>query len=200
MKPIVLAITGASAQPLAEKALEILLSNNIHVHLIISKGAHEVWSSEMKVRVPVNPKEQEIFWRDRLKLTSGHLECHKWDDNAASIASGSYQTRAMIIIPCTMGTVGRIASGISNNLIERAADVHLKEGRDFIICPRESPLSLIHLNNLVKLKKSGATIIPPMPAWYGKPKTIDDIVEFIVVRLLDFLGEELRTINRWEGN
>ena len=199
MKPIVLAITGASAQPLAERALYLLLKNNQNIHLILSKGAHEVWNSEIGIRVPVEPILQEQFWRDRLNITTGELNCHKWNDNSANIASGSFITKAMIIIPCTMGTIGRIAAGCSIDLIERCADVHLKEGRQLLLAPRETPFSIIHLKNLMTLAKSGAKIIPPIPAWYTKPSSIDEMIDFIVIRMFDSIGEDLGSIKRWAG-
>ena len=197
MKPIVLAITGASAQPLAERALQLLLINNYNVHLIISKGAYKVWQSENDVNIPAEPIKQEEFWRDKLNEKNGKLKCYRWNDNSADIASGSFTTHSMLIIPCTMGTIGRIASGVSLNLIERCADVHLKEGRPLLLAPRESPLSIIHLNNLILLANSGAKIIPPIPAWYNKPKTIDDMIDFIIARFFDSINIEIVKINRW---
>ena len=124
--PYVIAVTGASAQPVAERMIQLLLKNNRDIFLILSKGAYEVWNSEMSVKVPVDMNQQEIFWRNRLQVTSGNLKCLKWNEHTAGIASGSFKTRAMIIVPCTMGTVGRLASGYSLDLIERTADVHLK--------------------------------------------------------------------------
>ena len=197
--PYVLAITGASAQPLAETTLSFLLKKNKSVELIVSKGAYKVWQSEIGINIPADPNSQEKFWRDRLKTDCGVLICHRWNDNSANIASGSFLTKAMLIVPCSMGTVGRIASGVSLDLIERCADVHLKENRPLIISPRESPLSLIHLKNLVLLSEAGAKIIPPMPAWYTKPNDLDEMINFIVIRLLDSLGEDFGLINRWNG-
>ena len=153
----------------------------------------------MKIKVPLDPLSQSEFWRDRLNTQEGQLHCHKWNDHSANIASGSFNTKGMVIVPCTMGTIGRIASGFSMNLIERCADVHLKERRPLIISPRETPFNLIHLNNLTKLTEAGATISPPIPAWYGKPRTIEDMIDFIVVRLFDNLGEDLSPIRRWSG-
>lgn len=199
MSPIVLAITGASALQLGERALQLLLINKFEVHLILSRGAYEVALSERGLNIPVDPKRQELFWRERLETTDGNLKCHKWNDHSCEIASGSFKTKAMVIIPCTMGTIGRISSGYSLDLIERCADVHLKEGRTLIIVPRESPLSLIHLKNMITLVKAGAKIVPPSPAWYSQPKTIEDIIDFIVVRLFDILDIDLAPINRWKG-
>ena len=199
MKSIVIAITGASAIQLGERSIQLLLENNNSVDLILSKGAYEVAKSERNINIPVEPKSQADFWRNTLNVESGKLKCYRWNDHSASIASGSHKTKGMVIVPCSMGTLGRIASGFSLDLIERCADVHLKENRPLIISPRESPFSKIHLENLNRLANAGALIVPPIPAWYTNPKTIDDIIDFIVVRLLDSLGENLNNINRWVG-
>ncbi len=198
MKPIVLAITGASALQLGEKAIELLLKNNYVVYLILSKGAYEVFNSERGIKIPVDPLKQERFWRERFDVYTGTLKCHKWNDHSSSIASGSFITTAMVIVPCTMGTIGRISSGYSLDLIERCADVHLKESRPLLLAPRESPLSIIHLKNLVSLAEAGAKIIPPIPSWYSNPNDIDEMINFIIVRMFDPLGINLGPINRWE--
>ena len=199
MHPFVLGVSGASAQPLAERALQLLLCKGLSVHLIISRGAFKVFQAEQGIIIPVDPVQQEKFWRDRLDVADGHLVCHRWNDQSASIASGSFQTRAMLILPCSMGTVGRVASGVATDLIERSADVHLKERRPLVIAPREMPLNLIHLRNLTTLAEAGATIAPPMPAWYSQPKSLADMVDFIVVRLFDSLQADLTPLNRWNG-
>ena len=199
MHPFVLGVSGASAQPLAERALQLLLSKGHSVHLIISRGAFKVFQAEQGIIIPVDPVQQEKFWRDRLDVADGHLVCHRWNDQSASIASGSFQTRAMLILPCSMGTVGRIASGVATDLIERTADVHLKERRPLVIAPREMPLNLIHLRNLTALAEAGATIAPPMPAWYSQPESLADMIDFIVVRLFDSLQEDLTPMHRWNG-
>ena len=199
MHPFVLGVSGASAQPLAERALQLLLSKGHSVHLIISRGAFKVFQAEQGITIPVDPVQQEKFWRERLDVSDGQLICHRWNDQSASIASGSFQTRAMLILPCSMGTVGRIASGVATDLIERSADVHLKERRPLVIAPREMPLNLIHLRNLTALAEAGATIAPPMPAWYSQPESLADMIDFIVVRLFDSLQEDLTPLNRWNG-
>ncbi|MGC6483729.1 MAG: flavin prenyltransferase UbiX [Synechococcus sp.] len=196
-RPYVLGVSGASAQQLAERSLQLLLENHSHVHLILSRGAHEVWSEELGVRVPVDPEAQASFWRDRLGCNAGTLHCHRWNDQAASIASGSVRTRGMVIVPCSMGSVGRIAAGVATDLVERCADVHLKEGRPLVLAPREMPWNLIHLRNLTALAEAGARIAPPIPAWYTQPITLDDMVDFLVVRLFDGFGESLKPIQRW---
>jgi 4-hydroxy-3-polyprenylbenzoate decarboxylase len=118
---------------------------------------------------------------------------------AAAIASGSYPTRGMVILPASMGTVGRIASGVALDLIDREADVHLKERRPLVISPRELPWNLVHLRNLTTLAEAGARIAPPVPAWYHQPRTIDEMVDFLVIRVFDSLGLELGQLNRWQG-
>ena len=199
MHPYVLAVTGASAQPLAERSLQLLLANDRKVHFVLSRGAHEVFRAEQGLSIPVDPEQQIPFWRERLKVESGELICHRWNDQSSSIASGSYRTKAMVIVPCGMGTVGRINAGIATDLIERCADVHLKERRPLVIAPRETPWNLIHLRNLTALAEAGATIAPPTPAWYTQPKSLSDMVDFLVVRLFDGLDEDLAPLQRWTG-
>ena len=199
MKSIVIAITGASAMQIAERSIQVLLENNQSVDLILSKGSYEVAKSERGINIPVEPNSQREFWRNKLDVKSGKLNCYRWNDHSASIASGSHKTKGMVIVPCSMGTLGRIASGFSLDLIERCADVHLKENRPLIISPRESPLNLIHIENIKRLAIAGASIVPPIPAWYTNPQTIEDIIDFIVVRLFDSLGEDLNYIKRWNG-
>ncbi len=198
-RPYVLGVSGASAQPLAERALQLLLQQERSVHLIMSRGAHEVWLAEQSIQVPVDPELQERFWRSRLNVQTGSLVCHRWGDQAATIASGSVATRGMVIVPCSMGTVGRIASGVASDLLERCADVHLKEGRPLVLAPREMPWSLIHLRNLTTLAEAGARIAPPIPAWYSQPQNLSEMVDFLVVRLFDSLGEDLSALKRWQG-
>ena len=199
MKSIVIAITGASAMQIGERSIQLLLENNQAVDLILSKGAYEVAKSERNINIPVEPNAQNNFWRNKLNVQSGKLTCYRWNDHSASIASGSHKTKGMVIVPCSMGTLGRIASGFSLDLIERCADVHLKENRPLIISPRESPLNLIHIENIKRIATAGGLIVPPIPAWYSNPKTIEDMIDFIVVRLFDSLGEDLNNIQRWKG-
>jgi 4-hydroxy-3-polyprenylbenzoate decarboxylase len=197
--PVVLAVSGASAQPLAQRALQLLLEDDQPVELITSRGAIGVWQAELGLRVPSEPDAQERFWRERCATSAGSLRCHRWNDQAAAIASGSFQTRGMVILPASMGTVGRIASGVALDLIERAADVHLKEGRPLVIAPRELPWNLVHLRNLTALAEAGARIAPPVPAWYHRPTTLEEMVDFLVIRVFDSLGLELGSLRRWDG-
>ncbi len=199
MKPIIIGISGASAQVLAERSIYHLLKNNYDVHVIVSRGAFQVWSSETNISLPLEPKLQADFWRHRLSTTNGNLICHRWNDNSASIASGSFKTMGMIIVPCSMGTLGRIASGFSLNLIERCADVQLKERRKLVLAPREMPFSLIHLRNMTHLAECGAVICPPIPAWYTMPKSLDQMIDFMVFRLFDAFDLEIGEPKRWQG-
>ena len=197
--PIVLAISGASAQPLAQRALQLLLQAGESVELVVSRGAIGVWQAELGVQVPGDPQAQEQFWRERTGCSTGQLRCHRWNDQAAAIASGSHRTRGMVILPCSMGSVGRIAAGVATDLLERCADVHLKEGRPLVICPRETPWNLIHLRNLTSLAEAGARIAPPVPAWYHQPTSLEEMVDFLVIRVFDCLGYELGELRRWSG-
>ncbi|MEB3322068.1 MAG: flavin prenyltransferase UbiX [Synechococcaceae cyanobacterium] len=197
--PVVLGVSGASAQPLAERALQLLLEDGRSVELITSRGAIGVWQAELGLRVPSEPAAQERFWRERTGCRGGRLHCLRWNDQAAAIASGSFPTRGMVILPASMGTVGRIASGVALDLIERAADVHLKEGRPLVIAPRELPWNLVHLRNLTVLAEAGARIAPPVPAWYHRPRSLEEMVDFLVIRVFDALGLDLGALNRWQG-
>jgi 4-hydroxy-3-polyprenylbenzoate decarboxylase len=199
MDPVVLAVSGASAQPLAERALQLLLLEGHSVEMVTSRGAIGVWQAELGLRVPSEPEAQERFWRERCGTDTGSLRCHRWNDQAAAIASGSAPTRGMVILPASMGTVGRIASGVALDLIERAADVHLKEGRPLVIAPRELPWNLVHLRNLTTLAEAGARIAPPVPAWYHQPSSIEEMVDFLVIRVFDALGLRLGSLRRWQG-
>ncbi len=199
MSSIVLGVTGASGQPLAVRALKLLLENEKSIDLILSKGAYSVWSSENNIKIPIDTEKQKSFWSDFLEVNTQRLICHKWNETSATIASGSYKTDGMVIVPCTMGKIGRIANGYGQDLIERAADVHLKEQRKLVISPRESPFSLIHLRNMCQLSEAGAQIIPCIPSWYSNPNTLNEMIDFMVVRLFDTFGYELKEINRWNG-
>jgi 4-hydroxy-3-polyprenylbenzoate decarboxylase len=200
-KTITLGVSGASGMIYAVRSLKFLLSAGYTVELVASKAAIAVWNSEniSAGGMPSNPKQQEEFWRSQCQETSGTLTCHPWGNIAANIASGSFRTIGMVIIPCSMATVGKIAQGISSDLLERAADVHLKEGRKLIVVPRETPLSLIHLRNLTALAEAGARIVPAIPAWYHQPQTINDLVDFVVARVFDQLDIDSDLIKRWTG-
>ncbi|OIP75496.1 MAG: aromatic acid decarboxylase [Oscillatoriales cyanobacterium CG2_30_44_21] len=198
-KAIVLGVSGASGMIYAVRSLKFLLNNHYNVDLVASKAAMMVWQSENQIAMPSNVRSQEQFWRDQSETVDGQLVCHPWGDVGATIASGSFRTLGMLVIPCSMATVAKIAHGLSSDLLERAADVHLKEGRRLVIVPRETPLSLIHLRNLTALAEAGAKIVPAIPAWYHHPKTIEDLVDFVVVRALDQFDIDADLVQRWQG-
>ena len=199
-KPLILGISGASGLIYAVRTLKYLLEADYVVDVVASKAAYLVWQAEDQVRMPADPDEQEQFWRQQANADRGKLRCHRWGDVGAAIASGSFRTLGMIVIPCSMSTVAKLAAGLSSDLLERAADVQLKEGRPLIIVPRETPLSLIHLRNLTTLAEAGVRVVPAIPAWYHHPQTIEDLVDFVVARALDQLGIDCVPINRWQGH
>jgi flavin prenyltransferase len=200
-KPLVLAVSGASGLIYAVRALKFLLEADYAIELVASRSTSMVWQAESNIKMPPEPDQQELFWREQAGVAEGgKLRCHRWSDVGANIASGSFRTLGMVVIPCSMATVGKIAAGLSSDLLERAADVQLKEGRKLVIVPRETPFSLIHLRNLTTLAEAGAKIVPAIPAWYHQPQTIEDLVDFVVARALDQLDIDCIPINRWQGH
>ncbi|MBR8840258.1 MAG: UbiX family flavin prenyltransferase [Stigonema ocellatum SAG 48.90 = DSM 106950] len=200
-KPLILAVSGASGLIYAVRALKFLLEADYEIELVASKSTYMVWQSEQNIRMPVEPVQQERFWRQQAGVEeSGKLYCHSWGDVGAKIASGSFRTLGMIVIPCSMSTVAKLANGLSSDLLERAADVQMKEGRKLVIVPRETPFSLIHLRNLTTLAEAGVRVVPAIPAWYHNPQTIEDLVDFVVARALDQLDIDCIPIQRWQGS
>ncbi|MTJ11290.1 UbiX family flavin prenyltransferase [Anabaena sp. UHCC 0187] len=200
-KPLILGVTGASGLIYAVRALKFLLAAEYQVELVASRSTYTVWQAEQEIRMPGEPDKQEDFWREQAGVPSqGKLRCHPWSDVGAGIASGSFRTLGMIIIPCSMSTVAKLAGGLSSDLLERAADVQIKEGRKLVIVPRETPFSLIHLRNLTTLAETGVRIVPAIPAWYHNPQTIEDLVDFVVARALDQLDIDCIPIQRWQGH
>ncbi|MBD1213822.1 MAG: flavin prenyltransferase UbiX [Dolichospermum sp.] len=200
-KPLILGVTGASGLIYAVRALKFLLAAEYEIELVASKSTYTVWQAEQEIRMPGEPDKQEQFWREQAKVPQqGKLRCHPWSDVGAGIASGSFRTLGMIIIPCSMSTVAKLAVGLSSDLLERAADVQIKEGRKLVIVPRETPFSLIHLRNLTTLAETGVRIVPAIPAWYHNPQTIEDLVDFVVARALDQLDIDCIPIQRWQGH
>ncbi len=182
MNEIVVGISGASGVQYGVRLLEVL-RNRAEIHLIISESAKLI----LKI-------ETEYDIKDVIRLAS-HV--HEPDDLAALIASGSYQFEAAVIVPCSMKTLGSIANGISSTLITRVGDICLKEGRKLILVPRETPLSLVHMENMVKIKRAGAIVMPACPSFYSRPETTSDIIDIIVGRILDLLGMEHELSERW---
>ncbi len=199
-KPLILGVSGASGLIYAVRALKFLLEAEYAIELVASRSSFMVWQSEQSTPMPSEPKAQEKFWRQQAGVeVAGLLRCHPWGDVGANIASGSFRTLGMIIMPCSMSTVAKLANGLSSDLLERAADVQLKEGRKLIVVPRETPFSLIHLRNLVSLAEAGARIVPAIPAWYHNPQTVEDLVDFVVARSLDQFDIDCVPIKRWSG-
>ena len=189
---ILLAITGASGSIYGLRLLEELLKGDHCVTLVVSSSGREVCRFETGVEL-----DDPAALIQRWALAEPRLTIRAEDDLWAPEASGSAAPEAMVIAPCSMGTVGRIAAGISGNLIERAADVMLKESRPLILLPRETPFSAIHLENLLKLSRAGARIVPAMPGFYHGPQSLDDLVNFVVGKLLDQLGIPHCLFKRW---
>ena len=194
---ITLAFTGASGLPYGLRLLECLLATESRVFLVYSPAAQVVARHESDLTLPAQPNAAAALLAERYRSRPGQLTVFGREDWLAPIASGSNAADAMAICPCTMGTVGAIASGLADNLIARAADVMLKERRPLVLVPRETPLSAIHLENLLKLTRAGAVILPPSPGFYGHPQTIDDLVDFVVARVLDQLGVAHSLGPRW---
>lgn len=198
MKPYVIAITGASGTVYAFRLIQTLLEIGREVIVLISDSARRVIREESGTLF-----EGEITpasFGDFLGDVSGRcLKVYSVHDLAAPVASGSYPVEAMMIVPCSMGTLGAIASGVSLNLIHRAADCALKEKRRLILVPRETPLHAVHLENMLKLSRMGARIVPPMPAFYTRPKTIEEMIDFVVGKILDQLDITHGLYPRWVG-
>ncbi|BAZ06496.1 flavin prenyltransferase UbiX [Calothrix sp. NIES-3974] len=199
--PLIIGVTGASGLIYAVRTLKYLLAADYTIELVASKSTYMVWQSENKIRMPVEPEQQEQFWRHHANVPiAGKLRCHPWGNVGANIASGSFRTLGMMVIPCSMSTVAKLANGLSSDLLERAADVQIKEGRKLVLVPRETPFSLIHLRNLTTLAETGVRIVPAIPAWYHHPQSIEDLVDFVVARALDQFEIDCIPIERWKGN
>lgn len=196
-KTITLALTGASGMPYGIRLLEQLLLHQQRVYLLYSQVAQIVARQEMDLSLPSNPKDAESYFKQRYQLPEGQLRVFGREEWFAPVASGSNPADAMVICPCTTGTLSAIAMGLNQKLIERAADVMLKENRPLILVPREMPFSTLHLENMLKLARSGAIIMPANPGFYHHPQTIGDMVDFVVARILDHLKINHSLMPRW---
>lgn len=194
---ISLAITGASGAQYGLRLLECLLQARQQVYLMVSQAAQVVLATETELQVPGRPEAMQAFFAERLGAEPGQLEVFGREQWMAPVASGSNAPRAMVVCPCSTGTLSAIATGASNNLIERAADVMLKERRQLILLPREMPLSAIHLEHMLKLSQLGVTIMPASPGFYHRPQSVEEMVDFVVARILDHLGLEHALLTRW---
>lgn len=196
-KTITLALTGASGMPYAMRLLESLLSAGHTIYLVYSQAAQFVAAQEMGLNLPAKTSEAHRMLVERYRCRPEQLLVFAREDWNAPIASGTGAADAMVVCPCTMGALAAIATGLSDNLIERAADVMLKEGRKLILVPRETPFSAIHLENMLKLSRMGAVMLVPNPGFYHMPKSVEDIVDFIVAKILDQLGVEHQLVEKW---
>jgi 4-hydroxy-3-polyprenylbenzoate decarboxylase len=197
-KTICLALTGASGMPYGLRLLDCLLAAGCKVQLLYSQAAQVVARQEMAVDLPSRPSEAKAALLARFPHADpDKLAVYGREEWFAPVASGSNPPDVMIICPCSMGTLAAIAQGLADNLIERAADVVLKEGRKLVLVPRETPFSAIHLENMLRLSRVGAVILPPSPGFYQHPQSVQDIVDFVVARVLDQIGVPHALMQRW---
>ncbi|HDP69734.1 MAG TPA: UbiX family flavin prenyltransferase [Actinobacteria bacterium] len=196
----IVGITGASGVIYAEHLLKELLSDNHEIKLLITDAARDVLAHELNLKLKGNLREVQKQLKGWMELdyTDERLEYIELSNLNASICSGSYKAEGMIIVPCSMATLAAVSAGISSNLLERAADVTLKERRPLVMVPRETPLNEMHLRNMLALHRAGAIIVPAMPGFYHRPKDINDLVSFVVGRILDVLNLEHKLYKRWD--
>lgn len=194
---VTLAITGASGAPYAMRLLECLLAQGQQVSLLISSAARVVFATEEQLKIPGAPEAAQKFFTEHFSVSEEQLKVYGKEEWFSPVASGSAAPKRMIVCPCSTGTLAAIATGASDNLIERAADVVLKERGQLIIVPREMPLHSIHLEHMLTLSRMGVTIMPAAPGFYHQPQSIADLVDFVVARILDHLGLDQQLVSRW---
>ncbi|GAB3345960.1 MULTISPECIES: flavin prenyltransferase UbiX [Chromohalobacter] len=195
--PVTVALTGASGAQYGLRLIDCLVAARHQVLVLISKAAQMVIATETDVSLPSNPERLSEALRERSGAAPGQIRCFGREDWMAPVASGSGAPSAMVICPCSTGTLSAVATGASNNLIERAADVALKERRQLILVPRETPFSAIHLEHMLALTRMGAVILPAAPGFYHRPQTLDDMIDFIVARILNQLNIAHTLMPRW---
>ncbi len=195
--PVTVALTGASGAQYALRLIEVLVDAGHEVWVMVSKAAHMVIATETDITLPAAPARLEKALMARSGAASGQIRCFGREDWMAPVASGSGAPSAMVICPCSTGTLSAVATGASNNLIERAADVAIKERRTLVMVPRESPFSPIHLEHMLTLSRLGVVILPAAPGFYHRPASIDDLIDFIVARILNQLSIEHALMPRW---
>ncbi|MDT3708059.1 MAG: flavin prenyltransferase UbiX [Thiobacillus sp.] len=197
MNTVTLALSGASGMAYGLRLLECLLAADLRVYLLVSQAAHLVAKQELGIALPARVGDLERQLSESLNARDGQLCVFGREDWNAPVASGSNPADAMVVCPCSMGTLAAIAHGLSDNLIERAADVMLKEQKKLILVPREAPFSTLHLENMLTLSRMNAVILPANPGFYHHPQSVEDIVDFIVARILDQLGVGHELMARW---
>jgi 4-hydroxy-3-polyprenylbenzoate decarboxylase len=188
LNTVTLALSGASGMAYGLRLLECLLAADLRVYLLVSQAAHIVAKQELGIALPARPIDLEKQLSEGMQARAGQLRVFGREDWNAPVASGSNPADAMVVCPCSMGTLAAIAHGLSDNLIERAADVMLKEQKKLILVPREAPFSTLHLENMLKLSRMNAVILPANPGFYHRPQSVEAIVDFIVARILDQLS------------
>ncbi|TXZ75637.1 UbiX family flavin prenyltransferase [Vibrio mimicus] len=196
-RTITLAWTGASGAPYGLRLLQCLLAADYQVYLLISSAARVVLATEHGLKLPANPEAAQVVLVEHLRCASDKLVVCGKEDWFSPVASGSAAPKQMVVCPCSAGSVAAIAHGMSDNLIERAADVVLKERGQLLLVVRETPFSTLHLENMLKLSQMGVTIMPAAPGFYHQPQSIEDLVDFMVARILDHLGIEQVLVPRW---
>jgi 4-hydroxy-3-polyprenylbenzoate decarboxylase len=196
-RTVTLALTGASGMPYGMRLLQVLLEAGTQVYLLYSQAAQIVAHQELGFSFPTRPRDAAAFFSERFGARAGQLQAFGREDWFAPVASGSNPADAMVICPCTVGTLAALACGLADNLIERAADVALKERRPLILVARETPLSAIHLENMLRLTHAGAVILPANPGFYHRPASVEDLVDFVVARVLDQLHIPHNLLQRW---
>jgi len=196
MLPIVVGVTGASGAAYARRLVQVLVRSDRRVELVVSPAGRLVMRQELSIEFTAGSDLAEVFGVEP-DLAAERLRLHGHGDFMAPIASGSFRTAGMVVCPCSGTTLGGLVSGAGGNLIQRAAEVHLKERRKLILVPRETPLSLPHLDNLRAAHLAGAVILPASPGWYHNVRTLEDLVDFIVARILDQLEVEHQLMRRW---
>jgi 4-hydroxy-3-polyprenylbenzoate decarboxylase len=194
---IALAFTGASGMQYGLRLLQCLVDAGRPVYLMVSQAAQVVANMELDLGMPGHPDAMQDFFAERCGAAPGQITVFGRQQWSAPVASGSNAPEAMVICPCTTGTLASVASGICDDLIDRAADVALKEGRKLILVVRETPFSAIHLENMLRLSRAGAVIMPANPGFYFRPASVDDLVDFMVARVLDHLGVDHAVGRRW---
>jgi len=194
---ITVAYSGASGAPYGLRLVELLVKANYQVYLLVSSAARVVFDTESKVKIPASPDKASEFFCQKFNARHGQIQVFGKDQWMSPVASGSAAPKQMVICPCSTGTVSGIATGASDNLIERAADVVIKERGQLIIVPRETPFSPILLQNLLTLSQVGVTIMPASPGFYHQPQSIDDLVDFMVARILDHLNVDQQLTPKW---
>lgn len=194
---VTLAITGASGAQYGLRLLQCLVASDIQVMVMISKAAQVVIATETDLALPGRPEEQETYLSALYGAACGQIRVFGREQWMAPVASGSGAPASMVVCPCSTGCLSAIATGASNNLIERAADVALKERRQLILVPREAPYSEIHLEHMLKLTRMGVVVVPASPGFYHRPQSVEDMVDFIVARICNQLGVEQNLLPRW---